>query len=96
LFQYAFGIKCQGYETFAIRNDIVNEKMNVPEIWYYDNNKKYRYFVDIYIPSQNKCIEVKTNLLKQEAAKKLGYNFEFWIYDNKGNRVNIHDTITSH
>jgi len=28
------------------------------------------------------------NLLKKEAAEKMGYNFEFWIYDNKGNRVN--------
>jgi len=26
--------------------------------------------------------------LKKEAAEKMGYNFEFWIYDNKGNRVN--------
>jgi len=25
--------------------------------------------------------------VKQEAAKKLGYNFEFWIYDNKGNKL---------
>ncbi len=100
-------LKCQGYEPFAMRDllkcniseyDIINEKTNVPEIWYNDkNNKEHRYYVDIYIPSQNKCIEVKSlytykkeeqnNLLKQEAAKKLGYDFEFWIYDNKGNKL---------
>lgn len=98
----------QGYEHFAIDELIINEKIdesdiiigvkNVPEIWFYDeNNKKHRYYVDIYVSSQNKCIEVKCqytyiknekiNLLKEEAAKKLGYNFEFWIYDNKGNKI---------
>jgi len=104
-------LKCQGYEPFAIRDllkynisedDIINEKTNVPEIWYNDkNNAEHRYYVDIYIPSQNKCIEVKSiytykkdednNMLKQEAAKKMGYDFEFWIYDSKGNRINIYD-----
>jgi hypothetical protein len=103
-------LKCQGYEPFAIRDlleaninedDILNKRTEVPKILFNDNNEEHRYYVDIYIPSQNKCIEVKsiytykkyikTNLLKQEAAKKLGYDFDFWIYDNKGNRVNICD-----
>ena len=102
-------LTCQGYEPFAIRdlinlnineNDILNKKTLVPEIWFKDdNNKEHRYYVDIYIPSQNKCIEVKsiytykkhekTNLLKQNAVIKMGYNFEFWIYDSKGNKINI-------
>jgi len=83
-------------------NDIINEKTKVPEIWFFDkNNIEHRYYVDIYIPSQNKCIEVKSlytykkeeqkNILKQDAAQKMGYNFEFWIYDKKGNRINICD-----
>jgi len=97
----------QGYEHFALNDLIINEKINesdiivgvnnVPEIWFFDkNNTKHRYYVDIFIPSQNRFIEVKStytykrdeqiNLLKQEASKKLGYNFEFWIYDNKGNK----------
>jgi hypothetical protein len=52
--------------------------------------------VDIFIPSQNRCIEVKSEwtynqqinsvLLKENAAKELGYNYEMWIYDNKGNK----------
>jgi hypothetical protein len=29
------------------------------------------------------------NILKQAAAKKMGYDFEFWIYDSKGNRINM-------
>jgi hypothetical protein len=99
----------QGYEPFALNDLIINEKIeesniivgvkNVPEIKFNDcDGKIHRYYVDIFIPSQNKCIEVKslytyndnikTNLLKQEAAIKLGYDFDFWIYDNKGNRVN--------
>jgi hypothetical protein len=100
----------QGYENFALDNLIINEKINesdiivgvnkVPEIWYMDDkNVKHRYYVDIYIPSLNKCIEVKSlytynnnkqiNLLKKDATIKQGYDFEFWIYDNKGNRLNI-------
>ena len=100
-------IKCQGYEPFAFRDlvnlkinetDIINKRTDVPEIWFTDdNNKKHRYYVDIYVPSQNKCIEVKSyytyknnekvNLLKKLAVKNAGYNFEFWLYDCKGNRV---------
>jgi hypothetical protein len=26
-------------------------------------------------------------MLKQEAAKKLGFSFKFWIYDDKGNKI---------
>jgi len=99
----------QGYENFALDELIINEKndesniiigvKNVPEIWYSDeNNIEHRYYVDIFIPSQNKCIEVKSlytynknkkiNILKSEAAKKLGFIYEFWIYDNKGNKLN--------
>ena len=100
-------IRCQGYEPFAFRDlinssineiDILNKRTDVPEIWFADeNNKKHRYYVDIFIPSQNKCIEIKSfytykknekiNLLKEAAVKNAGYNFEFWIYDCKGNRI---------
>ena len=100
-------IKCQGYEPFALEeliknnideNDIITGCKNVPSIWYNDESgKKHRHYVDIYIPNQNKCIEVKSiwtikdkkaNIfLKQKAAKELGYNYEIWVYDNKGNKV---------
>jgi hypothetical protein len=97
----------QGYEHFALDELIINENIdesdiiigakNVPEIWYFDDGKKHRHYVDIYIPKQNRCIEVKStytytkhkrkNLLKEEAAKKLGFNYEFWIYNNKGEKI---------
>jgi hypothetical protein len=103
-------IKCQGYEPFALKELIENNineieiktgAKNVPTIWYDDlNGKKHRHYVDIFIPSQNKCIEVKSTwtaekkkdciFLKQNAAKELGYEYEIWVYDNKGNKVNYY------
>jgi uncharacterized protein YajQ (UPF0234 family) len=99
-------IKCQGYEPFALdelvklqeEDNIITGCKNVPTIWYNDNSgKKHRHYVDIFIPSQNKCIEVKSTwtlrkkkdniFMKQNAAKELGYNYEIWVYDNKGNKV---------
>lgn len=75
-------------------NDIIINRTDVPEIWYNDKNgKRRRHYVDIYIKLQNKCVEVKSmwtnqqknNVLeKQQAAKDLGYNYEVWIFDKKG------------
>jgi hypothetical protein len=97
-------IKTQGYENFALQdllcvhnvseNDIITDRKKVPEIWYVDeNDKKRRHFVDIYIASQNKCIEVKSRWTvniekdhvfpKQIAAKALGYIYEIWVYNNE-------------
>jgi len=97
--------KIQGYEHYALDELTINEKIdesdiitgvqNVPEIWYCDEqHKKRRHFVDIFIPSQNRCIEVKSTwtftkknvFLKQIAAKELGYKYEIWVYDSKGNK----------
>jgi hypothetical protein len=41
------------------------------------------------------CIEVKSSwtlqktnvFLKQNAGKELGYNYEIWVYDCKGNKL---------
>lgn len=51
----------------------------------------FRNFPDIYIPSENKIIEVKSkytfevnqkvNLLKEKSMKDAGFNFEFIILD---------------
>ena len=102
-----FIINYQGFENFALdellqngisENDIINGCKNVPEIWYNDyNGIKHRHFVDIFIPSQNKCIEVKSTwtaekdidslFLKQKAAKELGYDYEIWVYDGKGIKI---------
>ena len=105
-------IKIQGYEHFAldellqkeniIEEDIITGCNNVPTIWYNDENgKNHRHFVDIFIPSQNRCIEVKSTwtftkqkdivFLKQKSGKELGYLYEIWVYDNKGNKVQFYN-----
>lgn len=102
-------ITYQGYENFALdellfeekinEDDIVTERNRVPEIWYYDeNNERHRYYVDIYIKSQNRCIEVKSQwtnqpknyvLEKKESAESLGYRYDLWIYDRKRNKIEL-------
>jgi hypothetical protein len=94
----------QGYENFALdrllhfekisEDSIITNRKDVPVIWYNDiNNKRRRHYVDFYIPSQNRCIEVKSTwtnqtknnvLEKQKAAKDLGYTYEIWIFDREG------------
>ena len=60
-------IMCQGYEHFAIKHlindenineqDMLTERIDVPEFWYNDkNHKKHRHYVDIFIKSLNKCL----------------------------------------
>ena len=41
--------------------DIDTGCKNVSKIWYNDDDKKHLHYVDIYIPSQNRCIKVKSN-----------------------------------
>jgi len=97
----------QGYENYALdellhiekidENSIITNRKDVPEIWYNDkNNKRRRHYVDFYIPSQNRCIEVKSTwtnqaknsvIEKQKAAQKLGYIYDVWIYDKNGNII---------
>ncbi len=99
-------IKYQGYENYALdeliqnyeESNIITGVKNVPTIWYTDESgKKHRHYVDIFIPTENKCIEVKStwtfkkkkdNVLdKMKCAKDQGYLYEIWVYDNKGNKV---------
>lgn len=97
-------ILIQGYEHLALdelinkelidENNIIMGSKNVPTVWYFGNDgKNHRHYVDIFIPTQNRCIEVKSTwtaklnehniYLKQKAAKLLGYNYEIWIYNEK-------------
>ena len=97
-------INIQGYEPYAIdelietinEDEIKTGASNVPEIWYIDEEgKKHRYYVDIYLPSKNICIEVKSTwtykmknvLIKQKAVKDAGYDCQIWVYDKKGEKV---------
>jgi|LakMenEpi03Aug12_release.lakeMendotaPanAssembly.Ray.scaffolds.fasta_scaffold156046_2 hypothetical protein len=103
-------IKIQGYENYAmdeilqngiLEEDIINGCKNVPEIWYEDENGiKHRHYVDIFISSKNRCIEIKSTwtakknkdciFLKQQAGKELGYEYEIWVYNGKGEKVECH------
>jgi hypothetical protein len=101
-------VKVQGYEPFCLRdllnqkideNDIVTDIKLVPVVWWEDKeNKKHRYYTDIYIKSQDKCIEVKSDytfekekeevFCKQKAVKQMGKECEIWIYNRKGELIN--------
>jgi hypothetical protein len=104
--------KVQGYEPFALKeplekelldeNDIVVGCKNVPNIWYNDYyGKQHRHYVDIFIPNQNRCIEVKSTwtkkinmnniFLKQNAGKEMGYKYEIWVYENNGSKIEKYD-----
>jgi len=94
----------QGYEPFMLdhllmienidEDDIFTKRNEVPEIWYNDKNgKKRRHYVDFYIKSQNRCVEVKSTFTnqeknnvfeKQKAAKDLGLKYEIWILNKEG------------
>jgi hypothetical protein len=76
--------------------DIITQRKYMPKIIYELNEKEHSYYPDIWIKSINKILEVKSNfiyekeLLKNKqkyiATKKLGYEFEFWIYSREKNR----------
>lgn len=94
-------ITYQGYEDVAFNEllqtlnekDITNNVKLMPKIIYDFNGKKKRYYPDIYLPSQNRFIEVKSdytfkrylsqNIAKQSQMFKDGYLFEFWICTTK-------------
>jgi hypothetical protein len=101
-------IKCQGYEPFALdilirdhkitEEDIITSKKEVPEIWYKDEKDKiHRYYVDIFIKSLNKFIEVKSTWtymkdrekleFTKNAVKDKGFLYECWVIDYKGNII---------
>lgn len=85
----------QGYEPMVLIeleekgytfNDIITDESDMPEIWYEFEGKKRRYYPDIYIPSENLIIEVKSdwtlnlhkdkNNAKFNAVKSMGYDFK--------------------
>ena len=76
---------------------IKSNRRDVPRILYESDNKQRYYFPDIYLPHVNLIIEVKStwiykkeeerNHIKAAAARAKGYQFEFWIFTNKGVRI---------
>ncbi len=103
--------KVQGYEPFAIKellnsyneNEIITQRKNIPRIKYIHNEKQKYYFPDIYLPSENKIIEVKSTWtikynkdiikLKEKATKESGYNYEIWCFDCNGNKQIINSEL---
>jgi hypothetical protein len=98
-------VRYQGYENFAYDelveqgysyNDLVTSRRLVPEIWYMNNDKKHRYYVDIYIPSINKMIEVKSSWTlkckkdnvdkKAKACIDANFTYEIWSYSDKNGK----------
>lgn len=104
-------IKVQGYEPFALdklindeevnEEDLITDRTKVPEIWYNYDGDRHRYYTDIFIESQNRCIEVKSTytfniekeriFCKHEAVKNAGFKSEIWVFDKKGNIVESYD-----
>lgn len=90
-------IRVQGYEPEIIQElldsgyceDDIKTGIDCPEIWYNFNNKRRRYYPDIFIPKENLVIEVKSdytfvnqyeyNIAKREATKAAGFSFQFRV-----------------
>jgi len=91
-------IKIQGYENFLLdellkiypESEIKTNRSDMPEFWYTLNDKKHRYFPDVFIPSTSTIFEVKSkwtikcdvemNKSKFQSVKNAGYNFVLKIY----------------
>lgn len=101
----------QGFEPFALdelfkkykENEITIDRQDVPRIKYLEDGKNRYYFPDIYIPSENLIIEVKSSwtyklhpkkiILKREATIAAGYKYEMWIYSPNGKRLDEADVV---
>lgn len=80
-------------------DQIKTDRKDVGRIGYEVDGKAKYYFPDIAIPHENKIIEVKSTWTykldperikqKAEATKAKGFNYEIWVFDGKGNRVNV-------
>lgn len=92
--------KYQGFELLAI-NKLIDEgyliqdikigRDNVPSFRYFFDEKRRVYYPDIYIPKDNRIVEVKSfytyekeldkNLAKRESVITAGYLFDFYIME---------------
>ena len=92
----------QGYENFALdmlvkeydEFDIIVDRKDVPEVWYWYMDTYRRYFCDIYVKETNTIYEIKsirTYLLggreiteKRKACEYLGYTFKLYVFNKDG------------
>jgi hypothetical protein len=95
--------KCEGYEDIALNelfstgytdSDVftnIDVKNEIGIITYYFEGRHRIYHPDIFIKSQNKLIEVKSeywynktlkiNQAKKDECQKRGFIYEFWVYN---------------
>jgi len=100
-------IRVQGYERFVVpeflkkykREDLkIGLEENTP-IEYFFNGSNRHYYPDLYIPSENRIIEVKSdysleidyakNIAKKNACVSAGFNFEFHVWSEKDKKSKI-------
>jgi len=96
-------VNVQGYEPWALdillkiyseNQLIISDRTKVPEIWWLDSQgKQHRYFADIFIPEENRLIEVKSTWTYNRDDRKdkikevplkcisLGYKYEYWVFN---------------
>lgn len=102
----------QGYEPQAIQwilrcklakaSELVTGVRNVPRILYRLKGRQHYHYPDIWIPSQNRLVEVKSRytLLGKEhyfkmtaakcrAAKRAGYQYVLLLMDAEGRRTKL-------
>lgn len=102
-------ISVQGYEPLALdillrggtcEDNIKTGALSVPTVYYMDTSgNQHRYYTDIFIPTENLCIEVKSEYTfslnrdvtfrKQQATKEQGYRCEVWIFNNKKELIDV-------
>jgi hypothetical protein len=68
------------------------------------DNKQHKYYPDLFCISENKIYETKSdyiftkelekNFQKRKACLDMGFNFEFYIFDAKGNLLNENDILS--
>lgn len=88
-------LKKYSEEEIIISNKDIFKKCGKFE--YVQKGKVHRYYPDLFIPSENKIIEIKSsrtyqvqkekNNLKKQSVIDKGYNFEFWVYDKNGKSI---------
>lgn len=102
-------IQVQGYEPQALtllvadgydETTLLTAKADVPKIMYLDDaGGEHRYYVDVYIPTEMRMIEVKSSwtlLLdpekieaKRRACVGAGYRYEIWVMDHRGHKARV-------
>jgi hypothetical protein len=103
--------KIRGYENFAIEIleqsgiEFIADDSQTPHIKYVLNARMSTYYPDIFIPSANKIIEVKSEYwLRRQSDKNLAImatvldsrrQMEFWIFGPKGKTLKRLNTLSA-